>query len=145
MGELKPCPFCGHAMGVADFATSELGACLVCVRCGASSDWCDTRSDAATAWNRRFTHHQPVTPAGGEEYRIGMFDRWDAYAKELGYTGICDALSSLAILKTNPPLILPEEKLFSGHVRNHHHGCVHGWNTCLQTIAALNQRGGDRG
>lgn len=40
-------------------------------------------------------------PAGREDdaWKAGMFDRWNDYAKELGYTGMCDALSAIPELR----------------------------------------------
>ncbi len=50
--ELKPCPFCGSEAKVigSDKYSDYLTKCL---KCGASSEYFDTREKAAEAWNRR--------------------------------------------------------------------------------------------
>lgn len=60
--KLKPCPFCGAeyegekipASGVvvcAHWDTGHFG--VLCLNCGASSDWGETESAARRKWNRR--------------------------------------------------------------------------------------------
>lgn len=61
--ELKPCPFCGGTEfnfrerdhSVKDNATEVR---LWCDRCGASTDYRDTKEKAVKAWNRRADNDQ---------------------------------------------------------------------------------------
>jgi len=44
-----------------------------------------------------------VSPGGGDDsWKVGFYDRWHAYAQQIGYTGIADALANLALLKNTP-------------------------------------------
>lgn len=62
MAELKSCPFCGEkhegdkipASGVVVCTHHETGAFgVMCLNCGASSDWYETEKEARRRWNRR--------------------------------------------------------------------------------------------
>lgn len=48
--ELKPCPFCGSAVGPLDGMR-----CVLCIECGAESGWQIDAQSAIAAWNRRAT------------------------------------------------------------------------------------------
>lgn len=42
----------------------------------------------------------PATLGEDDAWKVGMFDRWNAFAQEIGYTGMCAALSSIPELRT---------------------------------------------
>lgn len=53
--ELKPCPFCNGSASYAYFVRSRNSTqqFVVCDDCGAESKLCDSREEAAAAWNQR--------------------------------------------------------------------------------------------
>ena len=54
MEELKPCPFCGDANAyIAEDEMYDDFYRVHCIGCGCQTDYFETESDAAKAWNRR--------------------------------------------------------------------------------------------
>ena len=60
--ELKPCPFCGAKQNEKKVPASGVVMCqnnetksfqIMCLKCGASSDWYSTSSWAKRKWNTR--------------------------------------------------------------------------------------------
>lgn len=53
--DLKPCPFCNGSASYAYFVRSRNSTqqFVVCNDCGAESKLCDSREEAAAAWNNR--------------------------------------------------------------------------------------------
>ena len=57
MSELKPCPFCGGRGEMIEHSFHNLPSSfgVVCKRCRSqSSQWYDTKEEAADGWNRRW-------------------------------------------------------------------------------------------
>lgn len=67
LNDVNPCPFCGNyallkgAPQFGYFVSCQTIGCYANATSAKHHDW-----QAVEAWNRRATHPQPVTPAGGE-------------------------------------------------------------------------------
>ncbi len=55
MEELLRCPFC-HGEAIFDFHDERPVHLVMCRQCGNRTEWKETKSEAAAAWNRRPTN-----------------------------------------------------------------------------------------
>ena len=64
--KLRNCPFCGGSASYAYFVRSRNSTqqFVVCNDCGAESKLCDSREEAAEAWNARYLTEYTVNMGG---------------------------------------------------------------------------------